>query len=830
MNEPEPPELAAPGTRADAAPATPADAVIGELHAAILDSATDYAIFSTDLNGRITSWNNGAQKLIGWPADEIIGKHSRIVYTPEDVRRGAAEHEMQIALEDGRAPNERWHVRRDGSRFFGVGLLMPLRLQSDGPIVGFVKIMRDRTPQLYLEHQRDQFTQGHSSEVLRLKALGEAARSIMTAPSLASTLDSIAQAARNIVGAHLAVASLTRQTDWSQAINAVAFSDKYARWREYDAQTDGTGIYAWVCQLNEPVRLTQTDLERHPRWRGFGRHAGQHPPLRGWLAVPMVGTNGGNLGLIQLSDKMQGEFSEADQAIVVQLAQLAAAAVEQVQAREARDRLLEEVQAQQKRTEEILESINDAFYAIDEQARFTYVSAKTAEIWGRARQDLIGRNYWAEFPTAAGSESHRMHEQVMRTRQPVHYETISPLLNRWIDVSIYPAAGGGLSCYFRNIDKRKRAEAALRDSEERFRLAMESASLGTIDYDCVKGQLYWSASVRRFHGIDEDAPIAPDYALERIHPDDREQVRAVFAGMLQASEEGEHRYQYRISRPDGELRWLDVMARVRLEPDENGVPRVVRIAGVMWDITEQQRLLESLREADARKDEFLAMLAHELRNPLAPLTNAHRLLERSAALTEQNRAALAMAERQTRQLTRLVDDLLEVSRISRGKIELKCEPMLLASAVYDAVGSVTPAIEARRQTLAVDLPRHPSRIVADSARVAQILENLLNNASKYTPEGGSIGIHVQDIESNQVEVRVTDNGVGIDPHKLSQVFELFTQVDATMDRSQGGLGIGLALVKRLVELHGGSVSAASEGRGKGAMFTIRLPRGEPQAH
>jgi signal transduction histidine kinase len=222
------------------------------------------------------------------------------------------------------------------------------------------------------------------------------------------------------------------------------------------------------------------------------------------------------------------------------------------------------------------------------------------------------------------------------------------------------------------------------------------------------------------------------------------------------------------------------------------------------------------------------MLAHELRNPLAPMTTALALLERSVTLDGRDRQALAMARRQTAQLKRLVDDLLEVTRITRGMIELRLEPMLVATAVFSAAESVTPAIEARGQRLAVELPPRQSRIVADSARVAQVLENLLNNASKYTQEGGEIRIRVTDLPE-AVEIVVQDDGIGIERSHIDRIFGLFAQADVTLDRARGGLGIGLALVKRLVELHGGVVTAASPGRGLGSTFTVRLPRAGPPA-
>ena len=241
------------------------------------------------------------------------------------------------------------------------------------------------------------------------------------------------------------------------------------------------------------------------------------------------------------------------------------------------------------------------------------------------------------------------------------------------------------------------------------------------------------------------------------------------------------------------------------------------------DIRREKETMHALREADRRKDEFLAMLAHELRNPLAPLTNALRVLELGAGLGAREQAMLAMAKRQTGQLRRLVDDLLEVSRISRGKIVLRPGRVAVDDAVRQAVESVDHEISRRGHAVDVRLPDAPIFVRADPARLAQILENLLNNACKYTPDGGRIGVAVID-QGEHVDLRITDNGVGIEPDQVSRLFELFQQIDVTLDRSAGGLGIGLAMVKHLVSLHGGRVWAESGGRGLGTTFTVRLPK------
>lgn len=368
--------------------------------------------------------------------------------------------------------------------------------------------------------------------------------------------------------------------------------------------------------------------------------------------------------------------------------------------------------------------------------------------------------------------------------------------------------------------------AALHDSEERLQLAMRSAALGVFDWDILRDALQWSPETRRMFGIGPDESLSVEIAIGRVHPDDRGAMRAGVAQALDPRGDGAYRMRFRVVWPDGALRWLDASGQVRFDPGSAETRRAERFCGVVADVTDTHLALETLRDADRRKDEFLAMLAHELRNPLAPLVNAHEVLSRSATFTEPQRTALAIARRQASQLGRLVDDLLEVSRITRGMIALRLEPMGLGSAVYESAEAVAPAIEARRQSLVVKVPSRPLRIVADAARIAQVLENLLNNASKFTPEGGTIRVEVESC-GEEVELRVVDTGVGIAPGQLGAIFDLFAQAHPTPDRAQGGLGIGLALVRRLVALHGGWVGAASAGPGQGATFTVRLPRSGP---
>jgi signal transduction histidine kinase len=243
------------------------------------------------------------------------------------------------------------------------------------------------------------------------------------------------------------------------------------------------------------------------------------------------------------------------------------------------------------------------------------------------------------------------------------------------------------------------------------------------------------------------------------------------------------------------------------------------------EIQERKRVEDSLRDADSRKDEFLAMLGHELRNPLAPIRNAVQVMRKIGVADPKLAWARDVVERQSCHLTRLVDDLLDVSRIIMGKITLHKSPVAITTVIEQALETSKPLIDARRHELSVILPEEPMRVYGDPVRLAQIVSNVLNNAAKYTPSRGKIGLTVAR-ESGQAVIRVRDTGEGIPPQLLPRLFDLFTQAERTIDRAQGGLGIGLTIVQKLVELHGGRVEAISEGPGKGSEFVIRLPVSE----
>ena len=360
------------------------------------------------------------------------------------------------------------------------------------------------------------------------------------------------------------------------------------------------------------------------------------------------------------------------------------------------------------------------------------------------------------------------------------------------------------------------ANTALCESERRLRLALRAGHTGVWDWDLATNRLTWSEESYAIHAM---RPGSFEGTIESfkqlVHEADRERV---FENLNAAIDQGEiYTCEFRIVRPDGSVRWVTNLGVVQF--DAAGQP--ASMTGTITDVTERKCAEEALKHADRRKDEFLATLAHELRNPLAPIrTGLHVLkISRDAAVAVRTRE---MMERQLSHMVRLIDDLLDVSRITSGKVTLRKEQVLLRTVAETAIEASRPVIEASGHALKLALPEEPVWLAADPTRLAQVMTNLLTNAAKYTPEGGCIELSASR-EGGEVIVRVTDTGLGIPPGMLAEVFEMFTQVNRTLERSQGGLGIGLALVKRLVEFHGGTITAESQGLGQGSTFTVRLP-------
>lgn len=369
-----------------------------------------------------------------------------------------------------------------------------------------------------------------------------------------------------------------------------------------------------------------------------------------------------------------------------------------------------------------------------------------------------------------------------------------------------------------DCSERVRAQEQIARDRRRLELALEAGELGFWDWNIATGEVQFGGQWANMLGY-ELHEIEPHVrAWERlVHPDDMPAIQVALQRHMEGSApvyETEHRLQHKNGS------WIWVLDRGRIvERDENGKP--TRAIGIHANITLQRAIQEQLSEADRRKDEFLATLAHELRNPLAPIRTGLAIMKRDPAGPAASQAREIM-ERQLSHMVRLIDDLLDVSRITLGRLRLKKENVSVRTIIEMAVEASKPAIEAGHHTLSLTMPEQEIVIYADPTRLAQTVSNLLNNAAKYTPDHGRIDLRVS-LSPKGIAIVVQDNGLGIPPEMQDKVFQLFGQINRTLDRAQGGLGIGLALVRNLVELHEGTVSAFSDGPGKGSTFTILLP-------
>jgi|GEM_PF-862633 len=370
--------------------------------------------------------------------------------------------------------------------------------------------------------------------------------------------------------------------------------------------------------------------------------------------------------------------------------------------------------------------------------------------------------------------------------------------------------------YILDISEVKKSEAELKSSELTFRtLADNIPQLAWMaDGD---GYIYWYNS-RWFDYTGTTLEEMQGWGWAKVHdPDHVERVVALYRRKI-VEDQTVWEDTFPLRGADGEYRWF--LSRALPIRDQHG--KVIRWLGTNTDVTLQREAEEALQQTNQRKDDFLAMLAHELRNPLAPISAAAQLLKMAAHKPEYIRRSSEIIDRQVKHMSSLVNDLMDVSRVTRGLVSIDKEEVSISAVVSNAVEQSRPLIDGRKHELAVDMREDGGIVLGYDSRLVQVVVNLLNNSAKYTPQGGRIVLKVV-VHDGQVEISVSDNGIGMDANLLPHVFELFTQAERTPDRSEGGLGLGLALVKSVVSLHNGHIIATSEGRGKGSTFTVTLP-------
>ena len=465
----------------------------------------------------------------------------------------------------------------------------------------------------------------------------------------------------------------------------------------------------------------------------------------------------------------------------------------------------------------------------DNDMRYLAVSNHWKQDYGLSEDDdLIGRSHYQIFPEIP--ERWRIiHQRCLAgevlSSQEDFFERMDGSI-QWTKWEARPwraddGTVGGILIATEEVTSQVLAKRALHESQADLNRAQAVGQLGSWRLNIVNDVLTWSDENHRIFGVTKGTPLNYALFISIVHPEDRAYVDSQWKISLRDDQEPydiEHRIVV-----NGKVKW--VREKADIEFDTEGKP--IEGFGITQDITIRKLAELALRDTDRRKDEFLAMLAHELRNPLAPIRNAVQIIRLTGIEDTSLLRASGMIERQVNQLVRLVDDLLDVSRVSRGKITLQKKTIDLATVIRQAVETNQPLFDSRHHELEVQLPAHPVRINGDLARLAQVVSNLLNNAAKYTESGGHITLAVeqrsQEADGQEAVIRIRDNGRGIDPSALRHLFDLFYQVDRNLDRTDGGLGIGLSLVKNLVQMHGGHVEAYSAGRGTGSEFTVHLP-------
>ncbi len=529
--------------------------------------------------------------------------------------------------------------------------------------------------------------------------------------------------------------------------------------------------------------------------------------------------------------KAKAELERLNRAMSEQIAQRENAqrdeAIQHSQRIQAEQALRHEREAEGRRLRTLFEQAH-GFMAIVRGPDHIFEFANAAYLRLVGNRTLIGRPVREALPDIAGQGYYELLDQVYRSGQPFKAGD-SPISMRapdggatqaYIDFVYQPVIieGQVTGIFVQGFDATERtmAKQALQKSELRLKEGMKAARMVVWDWDLATNEVIFSDNAAELFG--ETWTHMPE-VWRAIDGGDLKRLDHERQAALKCN--GSYGEIIRLRRPDnGQLIWLQVHATV--VPGADGRPKCIR--GVSIDVSARKRAEESLREAGRHKDEFLAMLSHELRNPLAPIRSAAHLLGMAPENTARVKQSSLIIERQVTHMTSLINDLLDVSRVNTGLVVLEKDAIDMHQVVLESLEQTHPLISERGHTLNVNLPDEGEIAVwGDRKRLVQVITNLLHNAAKYTPAGGAIALDVSRL-GDTVELHVRDNGIGVDAELLPHVFELFTQEKRSSDRSQGGLGLGLALVRSLVLLHGGHVTVSSQGLGAGATFSVYLPR------
>jgi len=769
---------------------------------AALGSMND-AVFISDANGHFVDFNEAFARFYRFPSKDAclttVTDYPDVldVRLPDGSSAPLKMWAVPRALRGETATNVEYQLQRKdtGEAWIGSYSFGPIR-GHDGQIVGAVVAARDVTETKRREH--------HSTFLADLGK--DFAR--LTSP------DSIIHSVGQKLGSYLQIESVNFLRVVGEAAARLDGFENNAprpgRAKDIPLSEFLTPAFFQASRAGEVVVVHDTASDR----RVHGPACGQHG-IGSFIAVP-IHSRGEWRAFLAIADASPRQWLAHEIELFVEVAQRVFTRLERAEAEEA-------LRQSEEKYRTLYSMIGEGFCIFEvlfdgdgkaNDYRFLDVNPAfekhtgLSDVQGKRISELAPKDeHWFE-----------VYAKVAMTGESIRFQNSSRVLRRFFDVYAFRVGAPHerkVAAIFTDITQRMRAEEELRASERRLGLALDAAHAAAWEVDLVTGIYFWDQRFTRLLQIPaEEFADAQRCWPDLVVADDRQRVAAEFAA---ACQDGAEPYdsEFRAVRRDGVERWYH--SRGIVERQGGGA----RILGVVQDITEHKHAEDSLREADRRKNEFLAILSHELRNPLAPIRTGVHLLK-LAYDAPATRSLVPMLERQVEHMSRLLDDLLNVSRIIRGQIELRTELIDVAVAIQIAVEATRPLIESLGHELTLQLPDSPVILRGDPDRLAQMFSNLLNNAAKYMPTGGHIELTVNHLDDH-VLVRVKDRGIGIPATSIPSIFDMFFQVGSSNGRFQDGLGIGLSLVKRLAELHGGSVAAHSDGPGLGSEFHVRLP-------
>jgi PAS domain S-box-containing protein len=743
-----------------------------EFYRNLIAQVKDYAIFTTDPRGVITTWNEGCKNVLGYDRDEFIGQHIKMLFTPEAVASGSAYKEMEVAVEKGSTSDDRWMTRKDGERFWASGITIGVRDEA-GDLIGFTKVLRDLT-------ERKQYEERLKESQLYSRLLTETLPQMVWSWRSDGECDYLSPQWVRYTGI---LESEQLGFGW---LNQLHPDDQERAFKAWTNTVKGNDIYDMEFRIR--------GADGNYRW--FKSRA-----------LPLRTEEGAVLKWFGTSTDME------DQKRVEALL------------RENEERL----RTERDFSNEIIDTLPGVFYLFDRQGKF--------RLWNKNLEDITGHS-GDEIALMAPLEF-IVEEDRPAVERKIEEVFVSGEAN--IEARLLTINGLGVPYFFTGrrivIDGQPHLIGSGMDISERWRgeetaaylaAIVESSDDAIISTDLQGNIKSWNRGAERIYGYTAAETIGKPVTM--LLPPDRWNEEPRILELIRRGDRIDHYETIRL-RKDG----TNINISLTVSPILNHVGDVIGASKTSRDITwrkraeeEREQLLASERdsrseaeEANRLKDEFLATISHELRSPLNAILGWARLLREPDMRWDQMERALETIERNAQAQARLIEDLLDVSRIVSGKLSIQMRPVTLNSMVQSAVADLRLAAESKGIDLRLTEDEE-IKLIGDADRLQQVVWNLLSNAIKFTPEGGRVEVGLKRV-GERAELWVRDTGRGISPEFLPHVFDRFRQATRTDARSRAGLGLGLAIVRHIVEAHGGNVTVESAGVGLGATFVCKLP-------